>query len=134
MLYIVLFITYITHEKCEKYQTLSILTHMSKILTTNVLGRIEKQIDENPADDRFGFWKNRGTREAILCLRNFVEKSFKFNKKIIYCLCRLTESFRHSKLWRNDENTKDDETRLQRQNNYYRFIQTSNDIYRNKRK
>jgi len=55
MLYIVLFITYITHEKCEKYQTLSILTHMSKILTTNVLGRIEKQIDENPADDRFGF-------------------------------------------------------------------------------
>jgi len=41
-------------KKCEEYQTLSILTHISKILTKNVLGRIEKKIDENLAEGRFG--------------------------------------------------------------------------------
>jgi len=46
------------------------------------LGRIEKKIDENLTEDQHGFRKNRGTQEAILCLRNIVEKSFKVNKKI----------------------------------------------------
>ena len=54
--------------KCEECRTLSILTHTSKILTEIILGRIEEKIDENLADEQFGFRKNRGTREAILCL------------------------------------------------------------------
>jgi hypothetical protein len=54
--------------KCKEYQTLSILPHTSKILTKIILGRIEKTIDENPPEDQHGFWKNRDTREAILCL------------------------------------------------------------------
>jgi len=32
-------------------------------------------IEENLAEDQFGFRKNRGTPEAIFCLRNIVEKS-----------------------------------------------------------
>ena len=55
--------------KCEEHRTLSILTHTSKILTKIILARIEKKIDENLAEDQFGFLKNRGTREAILCLQ-----------------------------------------------------------------
>jgi len=47
--------------KCEEYRTLSILTHTSKILTKIILGQIEKKIDENLAEDQFGFQKNRGT-------------------------------------------------------------------------
>ena len=43
----------------------------SKILTKIILGRIEKKIDENIAEDHFVFQKNRGTREAILCLQTF---------------------------------------------------------------
>jgi len=62
--------------KCEEYRTLSILTHTPKILTKIILGRREKKVDENLAEDQVGFRKNRGTREAILCLRNTVEKSF----------------------------------------------------------
>jgi hypothetical protein len=57
----------IKSTKCE-YRTLSILTHTSKILTKIILGRMEKKIDENLAEDQFGFQKNRGTQEAILCL------------------------------------------------------------------
>ena len=68
--------------KCEEYRTVSIWTHTYEILTKIILGRIEKKIEENLAEDQFGFRKNRGTREAILCLRNVVEKSFKVNKKM----------------------------------------------------
>jgi len=47
--------------KCEEYRTLSILTHTSKFLTKIILGRTEEKIDENLAEDQFGFRKNRGT-------------------------------------------------------------------------
>ena len=79
--------------KCEKYRTLSILTHTSKILTKTMLGRIEKKITENLAEDLFGFRKNRGTREAILCLRNIVEKSFRVNKKVHIAFVGLLKAF-----------------------------------------
>jgi len=69
--------------KYEEYQFLSIFTHISKILTKIILGRIERKIEENLAEDQFGFQKNRGTHEAILCLRNIVEKSFTVNKRYI---------------------------------------------------
>jgi len=63
----------IKSTKCEEYWTLSILTRTSKTLVKVILGRIEKWIDENLAGDQFGFRKNRGIRETILCLRNIVE-------------------------------------------------------------
>ena len=63
--------------KCEEYRTLSILTQTCKILTKIILVRIERKIDENLAEEQFGFRKNKGTRDAILCLRNIVEKILK---------------------------------------------------------
>jgi len=59
--------------KCEEYRTLSTLTHL-KVLTKIILRRIEEKIDENLAEDQFSFRKIRDTREAILYLRNTVEK------------------------------------------------------------
>jgi hypothetical protein len=42
-------------KKREEFRTLSILTYISKILTKNTLGRVEKKIDENLAEDQFDF-------------------------------------------------------------------------------
>ena len=95
-------------------QTLSILTHTSKILTKIIFGRIEKKIDENLAEDQFGFQKNRGTREAILCFAKHYREKFCGEQKGIYCFCRLIESLWQCKLEHNDEDTKDDKNRLQR--------------------
>ena len=47
-----------------------------------ILGWIEKKVDENLTENQFGFRKKRGTREAILCLWNIVEKSLTVNKKV----------------------------------------------------
>ena len=79
--------------KCEEYRTLSNLTHTSKILTKIILGRIEKEIEENLTEDQFGFRKKRGTREAILYLRNIVEESFKVNEKVYVAFVDLLKAF-----------------------------------------
>ena len=64
-----------------------------KILTKIILGRIEKKIDANLAEEQFGFRKNRCTREAILCLRNIIEKSFNVNKKVYIAFVDLLKAF-----------------------------------------
>jgi hypothetical protein len=69
-------------EKCEENRTLSLVSHVSKILTKIVHKRIEKKIEDIVIDYQFGFRKNRGTREAILCLRLIIEKMFRINKPI----------------------------------------------------
>jgi len=79
--------------KCEEYRTLSILTHISKILTKTILGQIEKKTDANLTAEQFGFRKNRGTRKAILCLRNIIQKSFTVNKKVYIAFVDLLKAF-----------------------------------------
>ena len=68
--------------KCEEYRTLSILTHISKILRKIILGRIDKKIDANLAGEQLDFRKNRGAGEAVLCLRNIIQNGFTINKKL----------------------------------------------------
>ena len=72
--------------KCEEYRILSILTHTSKILTKIILGRIEKKIDENLAEDKFGFRKNRGTAKIICVCETLYSKVLKLKKKYIWKL------------------------------------------------
>jgi hypothetical protein len=57
------------------------------------LGQIEKKIDENLAEDQFGFQKNRGTQAAIVCLQSIVEKRFKVNKKLYVAFVDLMKTF-----------------------------------------
>ena len=57
------------------------------------MGRIEKKIDEHLAEDQFGFQKNGGTREAILCLQSIVGKSFTLNKKVYIAFVDLLKAF-----------------------------------------
>jgi len=61
-------------EKYEDHRTISLITHVSKILTKIIHKRIETKISVNLEEDQFGFRRNRGTREAILCLRMTMEK------------------------------------------------------------
>ena len=52
-----------------------------------------EKIDENLIEDQFGFRKNRGTREAILCLRSIVQKSFTVNTKTYIAFVDLLKAF-----------------------------------------
>jgi len=55
--------------------------------------RVEKKIEGTLTEDQFGFRKNRGTREAILCLRLIMEKMFRINKPIYIAFLDLEKAF-----------------------------------------
>lgn len=80
-------------KKCEDFRTLSLLSHASKILTTIIKRRIEKNIDENLNCDQFGFRNGRGTREAILALRIITEESLRVNKPVFIAFVDLQKAF-----------------------------------------
>ena len=56
-------------DKCEKYLTISVTTHVSKILTKIIYIRIEQTLGSSLDENQFGFKKKRGTRQALLSLR-----------------------------------------------------------------
>jgi len=80
-------------ERCEEYRTISFIIHASKILTKIMHKRIESKINENLAEDQFGFRKNRGTREAIICLRIIIEKMSRINKLQFIAFVDLEKAF-----------------------------------------
>jgi len=57
------------------------------------LGANTEKTGENPAEDQFGFRKNRSTREAILCFRNIVQKSFTVKKYVYIAFVDLLKTF-----------------------------------------
>ena len=80
-------------EKCEEHRTLSLVSHASKILTRIISRRMERKIEDNLSENQFGFRKNRGTREAILCLRVMVEKTIHVNKPLYVAFVDLEKAF-----------------------------------------
>jgi len=73
----------ITEKTCEQHGTLSLIAHASKILTRIVLKRMERVIDELLTEKQLGFRRGKGTREAILALRQVIEKQNR-KRKITY--------------------------------------------------
>lgn len=80
-------------RSCEEYRTLSLVCHASKIVTGIIRRRIEKQIDEQLSEDQFGFRKGVGTREAILALRQLIEKQMKKGKRTCIAFVDLEKAF-----------------------------------------
>jgi len=86
-------ITEKTTEKCEDHRTISLITHALKILTKIVHKRIEAKISVNIEEDQFGFRRNRGTREAILCLMMIMENMYRVNKPMYIAFIDLEKAF-----------------------------------------
>jgi hypothetical protein len=69
------------------------VSHASEVLTRIVGGRIKGKIEENLTENHFGFRKNRGTREAILCLRLHAQKVIHVRKPMCIALVDLEKAF-----------------------------------------
>lgn len=52
-------------EQCSIFRTLCLRSHTTNLLTIIISKRISKKIETNIANDQYGFWKNKGIREAI---------------------------------------------------------------------
>lgn len=83
----------ITAKTCEQHRTISLIAHASKIITRIVLKRMERVIDELITEDQFGFRRGKGTREAILALRQVIEKQNRKRKTTFIAFVDLEKAF-----------------------------------------
>lgn len=82
-------------KKAERYEErwpISLISHASKVLTKIVHKKIENKAEGNVTEDQFGFWKIRGTKEAILCLR-IIKNNFRLNKPLYIAFVDLEKAF-----------------------------------------
>jgi len=78
---------------CEQFRILSLLTHVSKILTKVINRRIEGKVEQYLKNDQYGFRRQKGTREAILGLRVLIEKQIDRNKVTYLAFIDLEKAF-----------------------------------------
>ena len=56
--------------ECESHRTISLMSHITKILLKILMARMRNKITPDIAEDQCGFVKDKGTRNAIYMLRN----------------------------------------------------------------
>jgi len=69
-------------QDCNDFRTISLISHMSKILLHLINNRITPIIEQHLSDTQKGFHKGKGTRDATFQLRMIAERSIQVNKKV----------------------------------------------------
>jgi len=78
---------------CTNYRTITILSHASKILMNIVKDRLKEIIEEHIYENRFRFRRGRGTREAIIALRQILERRIKVDRTTYAVFIDLEKAF-----------------------------------------
>ena len=73
-------------NECEDHQTISLMSHVTKIFLRIIMERIRCKIKPEIADEQFGFVEGKGTSNAIFCLRMLIQRSLEVKKDCIYAL------------------------------------------------
>ena len=56
-------------QQCQNYQTISLVSHPSKVMPKIILNRLKPQAEKNIAEEQAGFRAGRSTPEQIFNLR-----------------------------------------------------------------
>lgn len=89
---------------CGKHRTISLISHASKILLEIIRNRMSYHVHREMAEEQFGFVPGKGTTEAIIALRNILEKATqKNNEEELWVLfidySKAFDSVYHPALW-----------------------------------
>ena len=91
-------------QECAKHRTISLLCHASKVLLEVLRSRIAQYIMPQIAEEQFGFVTGKGTTEAILTLRNIIEKTVKRQEQQLWLMfvdyAKAFDTVSHSILWK----------------------------------
>lgn len=79
--------------ECEQHRTISLMSHVTKILLRIINLRIRKHIKPEIAEEQFGFVEGKGTTNAIFILRTLIERSIAINKDLYLCFIDYTKAF-----------------------------------------
>ena len=69
-------------KKCSDFRTISLISHVAKIVARIINRRLQQKIEEVMGEDQFGFRKGRGTRDAIGMMRILSERILAANEEV----------------------------------------------------
>ncbi|KAG1682425.1 Craniofacial development protein 2 [Nymphon striatum] len=79
--------------KCEEYRTISLMSHLTKVLLKVIMNRSRKVIEEEISEEQYGFRKDKGTRDAIFNLRVLCDRAIEVQKKIYILFLDYEKAF-----------------------------------------
>ena len=88
---------------CASHRTISLMSHTLKLLLKIVLQRIRRKILPEIPETRFGFMRDRGTRNAIFVLRMIGERAIEHQQDLFLCFIDYQKAFdrvRHKELFK----------------------------------
>ena len=56
--------------KCEQYRTISLMSHLTKLIIRVLLKRIRGRTADDVAEEQYGFMPDKGTRNVIVLIPN----------------------------------------------------------------
>ncbi|GFN91009.1 endonuclease-reverse transcriptase [Plakobranchus ocellatus] len=79
--------------ECELHRTISLMSHITKILQKIIMLRIRIKIKPEIAEEQCGFIEDKGTSNAIYILRTLIERALEAQKDIYPCFIDYTKAF-----------------------------------------
>ena len=80
-------------QSCTEYRTISLMSHITKLLLKVIEQRIVKKIDNEVSRLQSGFRTGSGTREGIFNLRTVCEQAIDLRKDVYICFIDYTKAF-----------------------------------------
>lgn len=77
----------------SNYRIIDILSHLSKLILSFIKNRLNKIVEERLDIDKFDFRTNKGTREAIIALRQLLERKVNVNRATFIAFIDLENDF-----------------------------------------
>ncbi|GFO31954.1 RNA-directed DNA polymerase from mobile element jockey-like [Plakobranchus ocellatus] len=76
--------------ECELHRTISLMSHITKILLKIIMLRIRNKIKLEIAEEQCEFVEDKGTSNAIYILRTLIERALEVQKKMYICVSLIT--------------------------------------------
>lgn len=82
-------------DKLENYRPISLLSVFSKVVERVLAEAIEKHLESNQiiSDCQFGYRKNKGTQDAILCVQKTVSEAFEAGRVPVVTMLDFSSAF-----------------------------------------
>ena len=80
-------------KECSNYLTISLISHISKVMLKILQARLQQYVNWKLADVQAGFRKGRGTRDQMASIQWITEKAREFQKNIYFCFINYAKAF-----------------------------------------
>ena len=78
---------------CTDFRTISLMSHVMKLLLRITLDRIEQKVEEEIGETQSRFRRGKGTREGIFNLRTILERYLEVQRDVYVCFIDDEKAF-----------------------------------------